>query len=302
MKEKRTIILCRGIQGSGKSTWAKQWVLEDPELRVRYNNDDVRNMLGKYWVPSREGLITSFKDNFAREAISSGYNIVVDNMNLNPKEYKYWQDAVGTSDKYEYTLEFKDFFIPVEECIMRDSHRENPIGEKVIRDTWKRYRSFITNEKIQAIVSKHRKSNGFDRAGIIVDLDATLCYNVSGRPFYGKAAADGIPEDEPVRELIRLVNNVYDAMEVNIVTGRENTPEIHAATIKWLNNAGVKFDSIYFREVGDYRPSSQVKEDIYHEHLEKTVDIDYVIEDDNKCVAMWRGLGLICLQPNDGNL
>ena len=25
------IILCRGIQGSGKTTWAKQWVLEDPE-------------------------------------------------------------------------------------------------------------------------------------------------------------------------------------------------------------------------------------------------------------------------------
>ena len=25
------IILCRGIQGSGKSTWARKWVLEDPE-------------------------------------------------------------------------------------------------------------------------------------------------------------------------------------------------------------------------------------------------------------------------------
>ena len=40
------LILCRGIQGSGKTTWAKQWVLEDPEHRVRFNNDDIRNMLG----------------------------------------------------------------------------------------------------------------------------------------------------------------------------------------------------------------------------------------------------------------
>lgn len=32
------IILCRGIQGSGKTTWAKQWVLEDPEHRVRYKS------------------------------------------------------------------------------------------------------------------------------------------------------------------------------------------------------------------------------------------------------------------------
>jgi predicted kinase len=51
------IILCRGIQGSGKTTWAKQWVLEDPEHRVRFNNDDIRNMLGKYWVPDREHLV-----------------------------------------------------------------------------------------------------------------------------------------------------------------------------------------------------------------------------------------------------
>ena len=51
------IILCRGIQGSGKSTWARKWVLEDPEHRVRSNNDDIRNMLGKYWVTSGEEVI-----------------------------------------------------------------------------------------------------------------------------------------------------------------------------------------------------------------------------------------------------
>ena len=54
--EKRKLILCRGIQASGKSTWAKAWAKEDPEHRVRFNNDDIRNMLGEYWVPNREGL------------------------------------------------------------------------------------------------------------------------------------------------------------------------------------------------------------------------------------------------------
>lgn len=44
--DKRVLIICRGIQGSGKSTWAKQWCHEDPEHRVRFNNDDIRNMLG----------------------------------------------------------------------------------------------------------------------------------------------------------------------------------------------------------------------------------------------------------------
>ena len=58
------IILCRGIQGSGKSTWAKQWVAEDPEHRVRFNNDDVRNMLGVYWVPSRESVVSTMREAF----------------------------------------------------------------------------------------------------------------------------------------------------------------------------------------------------------------------------------------------
>ena len=38
---KKKLILCRGIQGSGKSTWAKAWVAEDPEHRIRINNDDL---------------------------------------------------------------------------------------------------------------------------------------------------------------------------------------------------------------------------------------------------------------------
>ena len=76
------IILCRGIQGSGKSTWAKQWVAEDPEHRVRFNNDDVRNMLGVYWVPSRESIVSTMREAFLMAAISNSYDIVIDNMNL----------------------------------------------------------------------------------------------------------------------------------------------------------------------------------------------------------------------------
>jgi predicted kinase len=122
------IILCRGIQGSGKTTWAKQWVLEDPEHRVRFNNDDIRNMLGKYWVPSRELLVRALKVQFIATSIRMGYDIVIDNMNLNPK------------DDFKYELEFKNFFIPLQDCIERDSKRPNPI---VIRKTYEKYKDIL---------------------------------------------------------------------------------------------------------------------------------------------------------------
>lgn len=139
------IVLCRGIQGSGKTTWAKQWVLEDPEHRVRFNNDDIRNMLGKYWVPSREHLVSDIKKDFIVSAMEFGYDIVVDNMNFNPKEIEYYENLVDSTLGYMncYSLEYKDFFIPLEVCIERDSKRENPIGEEVIRKTYERYKSII---------------------------------------------------------------------------------------------------------------------------------------------------------------
>ena len=153
------IILCRGIQGSGKTTWAKQWVLEDPEHRVRFNNDDIRNMLGKYWVPSREPLVHALKVKFIMMSMRMGYDIVIDNMNLNPKEVDFYKTYVGihnqtveelrkenrlnTKYDYKYELEFKDFFIPLQECIERDSKRPNPIGEEVIKKTYEKYKDII---------------------------------------------------------------------------------------------------------------------------------------------------------------
>ena len=43
----------------------------------------------------------------------------------------------------KYELEIKDFFIPLQDCIERDSKRPNPIGEEVIRKTYNRYKDII---------------------------------------------------------------------------------------------------------------------------------------------------------------
>ena len=143
------IILCRGIQGSGKTTWAKKWAEEDPEHRVRWNNDDFRRMLGKYWVPKREVIISSTELHFIDDAMCRGYDIVIDNMNLNPKYYEFIKRIIEdfnymVTESEQYILEFKDFFdVSLEECIKRDSKRPNPIGEEVIKATYEKYKSIL---------------------------------------------------------------------------------------------------------------------------------------------------------------
>lgn len=150
------IILTRGIQGSGKSTWAKKWVEKDPTHRVRWNNDDFRRMLGPYWIPERENLISAVRTDFIYYAMAFKYDVVIDNMNLNQDSWVFIQDRIDdyndnifTDDPRDrYFLEFKDFFdVSLEECIERDSKRENPIGEKVITKTYNKYKNLIQKLK-----------------------------------------------------------------------------------------------------------------------------------------------------------
>ena len=133
------LIICRGIPASGKSTWAKQWVLEDPEHRVRINQDDIRLMLGKYWVPSREKLVQEIQFDVIVEALSRGFDVVIDNTNLNKKVLDGFDSLIKTFKDYE--IEYKDFFdTPLSVCIERDKNRELQVTEKVIRGFYNNYK------------------------------------------------------------------------------------------------------------------------------------------------------------------
>jgi predicted kinase len=309
MEETRKLIICRGIQGSGKTTWAKQWCHEDPEHRVRFNNDDIRNTLGDYWIPSREKLVKALYEEFLSYSMAHGYDIVIDNMNLNLRTTSAIVEEVNlfnriAQGKYEwkYVVEFKDFWTPVEECIRRDASRPNPIGEKVIKDTWKRYRNFIIHEDIMAMKAKASQQNENLPIAIICDMDATLCLNTSGRPFYGEGAAEGMEKDEPVNEIISLVRaycNFHNA-ELIILTGREDTPESRAATEKWLDAHFLYPNTLLMRPKGDYSAGPDCKKKLYEQYIKDKYYIPIVLEDSTKCVRMWREQGLICLQPNEG--
>ena len=133
------LIITRGLPASGKSTWAKQWVLEDPEHRVRINQDDIRLMLGKYWVPSREKLVQEIQFNAIIEALNREFDVVIDNTNLNNKVLDQFNHLIRTFEDYE--IEYKDFFdTPLSVCIERDKNRDLQVTEKVIRSFYNNYK------------------------------------------------------------------------------------------------------------------------------------------------------------------
>lgn len=110
-------------------------------------------MLGKYWVPSREIIVQSIKKEFLYSAMTYGYDIIIDNMNLNLSEVKFIEDLVYNWNNPKgiipsivrcvYKVEIKDFKTPLEICIERVSKRPNPIGEGIIRNIYKKYKDII---------------------------------------------------------------------------------------------------------------------------------------------------------------
>ena len=311
------VIFTRGIQGSGKSTWAKQWAMEDPDHRIRISWDDLRNMYGQYWVPNREPLVTNASVSILKDAMNRGLDVVIDNMNLSESSKKSFLTTIEKHNNYvndsnivkpdqvmyTYEIEYKDFFIPVEECIRRDSMRPNPIGEAIIKQTWNRYRTMICtleNEKVASRINPYR--DGFEKA-IVFDLDATLSFNLTGRPYWGEGCAEGIKNDAENTPLVNLFKTLQQngSYKMIVLTGREGTEDIINASEQWLTDHGIDTKEILFV----FRPKgSKVKGTEYKlntlKDLRNTYDIEFVVDDSQKIVDVLRENGYTVLQPNEG--
>lgn len=131
------LILTKGLPASGKSTWAKAWVLEAPKDRIRVCRDDIRRMLGPYWVPEREHLVSIIEKQCIFDALQNKYSVVIDATNFRPPvDGKYLTEIYNC----EYIL--KDFTdVPLELCIERDKLRpgDQRVGEEVIMNFYNKY-------------------------------------------------------------------------------------------------------------------------------------------------------------------
>lgn len=131
------ILIMQGLPASGKSTFAKAWVEELPKSRIRVNRDDIRRMLGPYWLLSREHLVTDIEHSAIRHALEEDYDVVIDNMNLG---MSYINDYLSIAHQFDTTVEYKSFLdVPVEVCIERDKNRVDSVGEETIRKVYIKY-------------------------------------------------------------------------------------------------------------------------------------------------------------------
>lgn len=131
---------------------------------------------------------------------------------------------------------------------------------------------------------------------IVVDIDGTLALHNNRGPF----EFDKVETDDLCEGVATFVNLMYAGFrEVILVSGRQS--EWRPQTERWLEKHHIGYTELHMRAVGDRRSDCLVKAELFDKHVRDRFDVTHVLDDRNRCVLLWRKLGLHCWQVADGD-
>lgn len=120
-----------GISGSGKSTWAKSWVAENPSQRCRVNRDDLRVMLytAASYTPEEEEGVDAIIKPIVAGLLEKDRDVVLDNTHLHILSLKEWQDF---AIEHDVPFNIRFFAIDPDEAKARVRSRADAGGLDVV--------------------------------------------------------------------------------------------------------------------------------------------------------------------------
>lgn len=297
------LVITRGIPASGKSTWAKAWVLEDPTKRYRINRDATRFTQGiKTGVSTfeQEVMISVAHHAQGLAVLKTGKDVVVDDTNLRSRYVKGWLRVARDAGA---TVRVVDFPIELDEAIRRDEARDRTVGAEVITDYYQRLTPKGKLPEMPILSDPVSEDHVFAPyvPGKIVassfDIDGTLAHMGDRRGPYDAHLYHLDVVDERIREL--LWDAEAKGHEIIILTGRSDSGR--EATEKWLA-ANLIFPSrVLMRKEGDQRNDGIVKSEMVDEHVSHVYDVRIHYDDRNRVVDALRAKGIKVAQVEPGD-
>ena len=297
-KTNRVLIL-QGIQGSGKSTYAKEFIEDERKAGrtwKRVNRDSLRDMLDfGYWDRMKtKNLIKQAEALIIQEALETGLNVVVDDLNLSQGTLKWLRRVIMEAEfdlGTKIEIETKLIDTPLEECIKRDSKRDKPVGKEVILRTYNKY--LKDKDKIVQDISLIPI--------VICDVDGTVAINDGHRSFFDFIK---VMDDKPRTDIIELVKNMFigTSMEVVFLSGRDGS--CYEDTVKWIRQhfgLGEAYQlKLFMRKAGDNRADYIIKRELWEEHIKDKFYVKYVVDDRLSVCRLWQSMGFTLLNVGPG--
>ena len=291
----KKILILRGLPASGKSTYARSLLTQNPHIWKRLNKDELRAMLdNSVHSSSNEKFVVRVRDFMLVEALKEGKNVIIDDTNLSEKTVerikqvvqKYMKDSGETVD-----IEIKDMETSLEECLERDKKREKKVGENVIMKMYKQH--ILKDER----GPHYQEQDDTLPAAILCDLDGTLAIIHDRSPFDAKRCETDLL-NIPIAEILKTY--YQKGVKIILISGRDDNARIQ--TMNWLSYNKIPYNALYMRTSSDMRKDAIVKKELYLKHIKEQFYVQFVLDDRNQVVDLWRlELGLPCLQVNYGD-
>ena len=151
----RTLLLLRGIQASGKSTWIKENNLEPYTLSADNIRLNIANPVltedGSYEISQKYNKVTwELLYKYLEMRMQNGDFTIIDATHSDLKLLNKYKDLAST---YKYTMYCLEFDVPLEEALKRNKERDNYkyVPERVIERT---YETIKNNEKLPSALKK----------------------------------------------------------------------------------------------------------------------------------------------------
>lgn len=295
------LYITRGLPGSGKSTWARAWVRENPKRRAEVNRDQLRDMMHGGYVDA-EMAVTRARDAAMTALLKTGVSVVCSDTNLPQRSARQVAQVGRAAGAEVHVVDLTN--VPLETCLERDEARGWKVGEERIRDMHLRYlagRSWplplpVEEVKQAGVYEPYAPAKGMPRT-ILVDIDGTTALMNGRSPYDHERVGEDLP-NSPVIEVVRAMARAGYA--IVFLSGRKEAGR--AATVRWLDeHIGVPYDALHMRADDDNRKDYIVKAELFDQHVRHQCDVELVLDDRNQVVEMWRALGLTVLQVADGD-
>jgi predicted kinase len=252
----KKLLFLRGLPASGKSTFARNLLTENPHAWKRLNKDELRAMLDNsvHSYPN-EKFVEHVRDFMLVEALKEGKNVVIDDTNLSDRPIERMTQVVkkyikDSGDKVH--IEIKDINTSLEECLERDEKREKKVGRDVIMRMYKQH--ILKDER-----SPHyQEQDDTLTPAILCDLDGTLAILHDRSPFDAKRCETDLL-NIPVAEILKTY--YQKGVKVILMSGREDNAR--RQTVNWLSYNKIPYNALYMRNSGDLRKDAIVKKELY---------------------------------------
>lgn len=265
-------IITVGISGSGKTSWAEKFVL-DNENYVNINRDDLRFPDGDRdyyhykFKRSKENTITEQVNTAIKLAAKLEKNIIISDTNLNVGRR---DNMVENLEYLGYDVELKHFEVTMPEANKRDRQRYGGVGEEAILRQWLQLNATPV------------ECGPDGELAYIVDLDGTVANNKDNNR--GWFDWHRVGEDLVHHHVMNMVMALHRAgYTIIFLSGRDSV--CRAETSIWLDdNFGSDYE-LFMRAEGDDRRDSIVKAEMYFEHIHDFYNVQAVIDDRKQVIT-----------------